>query len=78
MPKQLTFYRFAAVVALALSLLVAGLATISIWRSGTAGTGGISAVAGGISNDAVFLLLLAVALFMVSLLLILHAVFRRR
>lgn len=79
MPRQATFYRFAAVVALALFLLVTVLGGISLWRSTrTAGTAGISAVAGGISQETLVLLLLALVLFMVSLLLILHAFFRRR
>jgi hypothetical protein len=66
--KQSTFYLVAAVFAVLLTTLVAFLGGLYLWRSSSSTeTGGISAVAGGISSSVFSVLLVAVSILLIIL-----------
>jgi hypothetical protein len=73
-PRQAAFYFWAGALAVLLFLLVAFLGLLSLWRSSfSAETGGITAVAGGVS-ESVFSVFLAAATI---LLIVLFFIFRK-
>lgn len=77
MAKPATLYLFASVVALLLLGLIVFLAILSVSISWTsASTGGISAVAGGVSGN-LFLLMVAAVPVLVFLFLVIRKVVRR-